>query len=165
MLFLISLAFATPSDLPSGECATEVDTTVQRSGKELYEAHCASCHQADGTGEKGFFPPVVNTPWVESSTALTEILLRGVSGTIYVNEQRYASYMSPYGKELTDAEILQLITYIQTGLNDYPVDDTWTEQKVKELRTNLTEAKAIRGQKELDALISVDSPPANNAGK
>ena len=34
MLFLISLAYATPSDLPSGECATEVDTTVQRSGKE-----------------------------------------------------------------------------------------------------------------------------------
>ena len=90
---------------------------------------------------------------------MTETLLRGVSGTIYVNEQRYASYMSPYGKELTDAEILQLITYIRTEINDYPTDDTWTEQKVKELRTNLTEAKAIRGQKELDALISVGSPP------
>ena len=165
MLFLISLAFATPSDLPSGECATEVDTTVQRSGKELYETHCATCHQADGTGEKGFFPPVVGTPWVESSAALTEVLLRGVSGTIYVNDQRYASYMSPYGKELTDEEIVQLVSYIRTDMNDYPTDDAWTEQKVKELRTNLKESTAIRGQKELDALISVGSPPTNDSTK
>ena len=165
MLFIISIAFATPTDLPSGECATDVDTTVQRSGKELYETHCATCHQADGTGEKGFFPPVIGTPWVESSAALTEVLLRGVSGTIYVNGERYASYMSPYGKELTDEEMIQLITYIRTDMNNYPTDDKWTKQMVKELRTNLNGTRTIRGQKELDALISVGSPSVNKTKK
>ena len=153
MLFLISLAFATPSDLPSGECTTEVDTTVQRSGKELYETHCATCHQEDGTGEKGFFPPVVGTPWVENSAALIEVLLRGVSGTIYVNEQRYASYMSPYGKELTDDEIVQLVSYIRTEMNSYPSDETWTVEKVSNARANVSNKSAIRGQKELEGLL------------
>lgn len=153
MFFMISMAFATPSDLPSGECANDVDNTIERSGKELYEAHCAACHQTDGSGEKGFFPPVVGTPWVENPAALTEILLRGVSGTIYVKEERYASYMSPYGKDLTDAEIIALISYIRTEMNHYPAVDSWTTESVAELRTNLKEAKAIRGQKELDELL------------
>ena len=164
MYFLISIAIATPSDLPSGECATEVNTTVERSGKEIYETHCAGCHQVNGTGEAGFFPPLIETPWVEKPSALTEVLLRGLSGTIYVNGQRYASYMSPYGKDLTDAEIIQLIAYIRTEMNDYPTDDTWNEQKVKGLRSNLQNARTIRGQKELDALIDV-VPPTISQGK
>lgn len=158
MFFVISMALANPSDLPSGECATEVDSAIERSGKELYEAHCATCHQADGTGEKGFFPPLITTPWVESSAALTEVLLRGVSGTIYVKDERYASYMSPYGKELTDTEVVKLITYLRTEMNSYPVDETWTVNNVQELRTKLENANPIRGQKELEALLQVASP-------
>ena len=155
MFLFISIALGTPTDLPSGECATEVDTTVERSGKELYEAHCATCHQADGTGEKGFFPPLITTPWVENSAALTEVLLRGVSGTIYVKGERYASYMSPYGKDLTDAEIVQLITYLRTDMNKYPVDSDWTTDKVKTMRADLQTANPIRGQKELEALLQI----------
>ena len=158
MFFLVSMALANPTDLPSGECATEVDSTVERSGKELYEAHCATCHQADGNGEKGFFPPLVTTPWVESSAALTEVLLRGVSGTIYVKGERYASYMSPYGKELTDVEMVKLITYLRTEMNSYPADEKWTVNNVQHLRTEFENANPIRGQKELEALLQVAPP-------
>ena len=73
--------------------------------------------------------------------------------------------MSPYGKELTDAEIIQLVSYIRTDMNDYPADDAWTEQKVKELRTNLKNRKPLEDKRDLDALISVGSPPANDSTK
>ena len=155
MLFLVPMAIATPADSSSGECATEVESTaVQSSGKELYEAHCVSCHEADGTGEKGFFPPVVATPWVENPAALTEVLLRGVSGTIYVNGERYASYMSPYGQDLTDAELIQLISYVRTELNSYAPIDTWTEQTISDMRTELKTSETIRGQKGLEDILS-----------
>lgn len=158
MFVLISIAFGTPADVSSGECAPEVHTSVQRSGKELYETHCASCHQTDGTGEQNFFPPLVATPWVESPSAMTEVLLRGLSGTIYVNEERYASYMSPYGQGLTDTEIIQLISYVRTELNNYTPVDTWTEQSVSELRIELKEAQTIRGQRGLEALLATQQP-------
>ena len=155
MFFLVSMAIAAPSDSSSGECAPDVaTTTVQLSGKELYDTHCASCHEADGTGEKGFFPPVIDTPWVEDPAALTEVLMRGVSGTIYVNGERYASYMSPYGQDLTDAELIQLITYIRTELNNYEPVDAWTEQTVSDLRAELKQSKTIRGQKGLEGILS-----------
>lgn len=154
MYLLVSLALGAPSDLPSGECANEVATAKQYSGKELYNTHCAGCHQADGSGETGYFPPVIATPWVENAAALTEIMFRGVSGTIHVNGERYASYMSPYGKELTDLEVLKIVQYVQHELNEYPKDSEWTESTVSTLRADLKEAKAIRGQPGLDALLT-----------
>ena len=35
-------------------------------GNELYTAHCASCHQANGEGLQGAFPPLKGSPIVES---------------------------------------------------------------------------------------------------
>ena len=160
----IALVIAAPSDLPSGECASETEHKAESTGKELYLAHCAGCHQADGSGEAGYFPPVVATPWVESAPALTEIMFRGVSGTIHVNNERYASYMSPYGKELTDAEVLKIVHYVQHELNDYPKNTEWTEESVATLRANLTDkdAKAIRGQMGLDALLTATNTNADS---
>ena len=97
---------------------------------------------------------MIGTPWVENPAALTEVLLRGVSGTIYVNGERYASYMSPYGKDLTDAELTKLITYIRTDMNNYSPVETWTEQTISELRAELKTSETIRGQKGLEALLS-----------
>ena len=152
MFFLIPIALAETST--SGECEPEVETTVQLSGKELYNTNCAGCHKADGTGEQYFFPPLVGTPWVENPAAMTEVLFRGVSGTIYVSGDRYASYMSPYGLNLTNAEIIQLISYVRTELNSYAPVETWTEQQVSTLRSDLKDAQAIRGQKGLEAVLS-----------
>ena len=158
MYLLVSLALGAPSDLPSGECANEVATAKQYSGKELYNTHCAGCHQADGSGEEVYFPPVVGTPWVENPTALTNVLLRGVSGTIHVNDKRYASYMSPYGKEMSDEELLLLINYVRHELNNYPSTTDWTIETISQIRTDIEEQgnQTIRGQSGLDALLTED---------
>lgn len=35
-------------------------------GEELYLQYCAACHQPDGKGITGFFPPLANNPMVTS---------------------------------------------------------------------------------------------------
>ena len=89
------------------------------SGKEIYENRCASCHKTTGLGETNWFPPLINTPWVADETALVEVLFRGVSGTIYVQNKRYASFMSPYGRDISDDQLLLMINYIRQELNSY----------------------------------------------
>ncbi|MGH8314568.1 MAG: c-type cytochrome, partial [Steroidobacterales bacterium] len=34
------------------------------SGESAYARNCLACHQADGTGVRGFQPPLVGSPWV-----------------------------------------------------------------------------------------------------
>ena len=155
----IHLALATPSDLPSGECANNAQSSVESTGKQLYETHCASCHQADGSGEAGFFPPLVDTPWVKDGNAFTHILFRGLSGTIEVNGGRYASYMSPYGKDLTDNDVYEIIHYVQHSLNTFPVDESFTVESVKTIRTSTSNLQTIRGQSGLDALLTQTATP------
>lgn len=103
---------------------------------------------------KGYFPPVVGTPWVEDAAALTSILFRGVSGTILVNGERYASYMSPYGKDLSDEDILQIIHYVRHSLNAYPEDSSFSTDSIATIRAASKTAQTIRGQKGLDALLT-----------
>jgi mono/diheme cytochrome c family protein len=150
----IHFALATPSDLPSGECANNPQTSAESTGKELYETHCASCHQNDGTGEAGFFPPLIGTPWVQDSTAFAHILFRGLSGTIEVNGGRYASYMSPYGKDLTDKDVYQIIHYVQHSLNAFPKDESFTVESVTAIRATASTQQTVRGQSGLDALLT-----------
>ena len=77
MLFLISIAFATPSDLPSGECATDGNTTpfndLERNSMKLTVQLVTKQTVLE---RKDSFLLSIGTPWVESSAALTEVLLR-----------------------------------------------------------------------------------------
>ena len=153
----ISLALATPSDLPSGECVNDSQNVENATGKQLYETHCASCHQSDGTGEAGYFPPLIDTPWVKNSSAFAHILFRGLSGTIEVNGGRYASYMSPYGKDLTDKDVYEIIRYVQHSLNSFPEEKSFTVESVTTIRTAANDQQTIRSQSGLDALLTQTS--------
>ena len=46
-------------------------------GAAIFAAQCASCHQADGAGLPGVFPPLAGSEWVNGKPALVaQILLR-----------------------------------------------------------------------------------------
>ncbi len=122
-LWMLFPLWADPTDgLPNEECAENAPTSVieENNGKNLYQNACQKCHKADGAGMDGMFPPLINSEFVTGDPKiLAHIILRGLSGEIYVNEKRYASYMSGYGKKLSDEEIQQLLYYVQTEFG-YP---------------------------------------------
>lgn len=83
-------------------------------GKEIYESHCSSCHQAGGEGVSGVFPPLKGSVWVtDNKEWLVRIILDGMSGKVEVKGETYNSAMPPWQQTLSDDQIAQLATYIR----------------------------------------------------
>ena len=85
-------------------------------GKRIYEAECASCHQSDGQGVPGAFPPLDGAGWVTGEKGqLIRILLHGLSGTVRVQGSLYNGLMPAWGAVLSDEEIAEVTTYVRTS--------------------------------------------------
>jgi len=84
-------------------------------GKKVYSANCATCHQANGQGVAGQYPPLAASEWVTGSTKrLGMILLKGAEGPMTVKGAQYGSaVMQPWEKTLNDQKIADVLTYIR----------------------------------------------------
>ncbi|MES1988538.1 MAG: cytochrome c oxidase subunit II [Pseudomonadota bacterium] len=106
----------------SAKTYTLAELTTQ--GEKVYLSHCAVCHQANGLGIAGTFPPLVDGArfaagpeitdplekrgfWKNGRTVLgakdqhLDILMRGISGTA----------MQAVGQQLSDVEVAAVISY------------------------------------------------------
>lgn len=85
-------------------------------GAELFRVTCANCHQANGEGVPGAFPPLVGDPVVTSADAAAhaQIVLFGLSGRA-INGVQYAAQMPAWGGQLSDEEIAAIMNYERTA--------------------------------------------------
>jgi plastocyanin len=94
-------------------------------GKKIFLANCATCHQANGAGVAGQYPPLAGSEYVTGGTRrLGMIVLKGLQGPLTVKGGHYGSaVMQPWEKTLTDAKIADTLTYIRNewGNNAPPV--------------------------------------------
>ena len=59
-------------------------------GKFLYTATCGACHQANGLGEEGKAPPLLDSPFLVGPVdRAIGIVLHGVTGPITVHGRQY----------------------------------------------------------------------------
>ncbi len=85
------------------------------------EAHCATCHQADGKGLDPAFPPLVGSPWVTGSEErLIKISLHGLHGKIEVNGKVYdpekgVPPMTAFESLLNDNDMAAVLTYVRNS--------------------------------------------------
>ena len=83
-------------------------------GKQIFGTKCAACHQANGLGVAGVFPPLAASEWVlGDEKILTNILLHGVNGAIAVKGAPYSGAM-PAWKAMSDEDLAAVMTYIRT---------------------------------------------------
>lgn len=89
-------------------------------GKRVYN-NCASCHQPDGTGVPGNYPPLDGSRLVTGAPdILAALVLRGLEGEIVVAGQTYNQVM-PDWDHLTDEQIASVLTYVRSSWsNDAP---------------------------------------------
>lgn len=98
---------AAPSDDPAALIAE---------GKTVYTAVCAACHQANGMGLPGAFPPLAGSDWVsgpEEKIILT--VLHGLTGEITVNGEKWNSVMPAQGATLDDQKVAAVLSYVRSA--------------------------------------------------
>jgi len=87
-----------------------------KAGQALYAGTCSVCHQDNGAGLAGVFPPLAKSDYLtaRSNQELIAIVLNGLTGPVKVNGQDYNSVMPPMS-QLTDDEIANILTYVHTS--------------------------------------------------
>jgi nitrite reductase (NO-forming) / hydroxylamine reductase len=87
-------------------------------GERAYQTHCRACHQADGTGLRGAFPPLAGNPNIASKPGyVAQVILKGQSGPIDVGGVAYDGVMPPMSY-LTDQEVADITTYVMNSFGN-----------------------------------------------
>src|SRR5690606_3284979 len=92
-------------------------------GAGVYGSFCSACHQANGQGMPGVFPPIAGDPVVtaQDATEHINIVLGGLLGK-EINGVAYASPMPAFGQQLSDEQIAAVINYQRSSFgNDAPL--------------------------------------------
>lgn len=85
-----------------------------KTGSNIYTQNCAACHQPDGKGIKGAFPPLAASDWLnKDKKRVIGVVKNGLTGEIVVNGDIYNSIMPALG--LSDEDIANVLTFIYSS--------------------------------------------------
>jgi len=102
-------------------------------GKKIYDEKCVVCHQADGTGMVGAFPPLKHSDYLlENPIRGIEQTLNGSFEEMVVNGVTYNAPMTPQVD--TKEEALAVINYVLKYFNDSNVELTMDDIKDVEIK-------------------------------
>jgi nitrite reductase (NO-forming) len=90
---------------------------LMEKGKRVYTQVCFACHQPEGQGLPGVFPPLAKSDWLmaDKTRAITS-LIKGLSGPITVNGQTYNGVMPP--SMLNDEQVASVLTYVRNAFGN-----------------------------------------------
>ena len=121
---------------PQGE-QQQVELTPRDRGKKIFAANCQTCHQANGLGVAGQYPPLAGSEFTTGgSRRPAMIVLKGLQGPVTVKGQKFGSaVMQPWDKTLNDQKIADVLTYERSewGNSASPV----TAEQISALRKEL----------------------------
>ena len=84
-------------------------------GAQVYQARCAACHQGNGLGVPGAFPPLAGSEWVTGEKGvLIRVVLHGLQGAVEVAGETYNGAM-PGWAMLSDEELAAVMTHERTS--------------------------------------------------
>lgn len=80
-------------------------------GKAIFGRTCLACHQSEGQGIKGVFPPLAKSDFLNNNKEKAiDAVLFGLKGEITVNGEKYNSVMP--GQALSDQEVADVLNYV-----------------------------------------------------
>lgn len=110
-----------PVEAPAPQVEGPTDqASLMANGEKVYNQVCAACHQPNGQGTPGTFPPLAGSGEFYGDPAHhVSIILKGLSGEITVQGATYNGVMPPQGA-LSDYDIASVATYERNswGNND-----------------------------------------------
>lgn len=104
----------------------EQQAFLMKLGEKVYKTGdgglaCITCHQENGKGMEGVYPPLVGQKeWMGDCKKHAGLVLNGLSGEIEVDGKKYNSVMVPQAAMLNDLQIAAVVSYTrQSWGNDY----------------------------------------------
>jgi mono/diheme cytochrome c family protein len=127
---------------PADPGATPADIARQvEAGAQGYAAACVACHQPNGEGVPGVYPPLAGSEWVNGSEERAiAIVLYGLTGPITVKDVTYPGIPMPAFSpgsafNWTDEQIAAALTYVRQAWDNKAA--RVTEKRVTEIRTKM----------------------------
>jgi len=105
-------------------------------GKQVYMGLCFACHQPDGKGLPGAFPPLAGSDYLLADRdRAIHTVLKGLSGPVTVNGQTINSVMPPQEAVLTDQQIADVLTYVFNSWGN--TGDAFKADHVRSVRNDI----------------------------
>ena len=113
----MSPAAASPAATSAGAMKTAMTGTASAAaGEKVYTTNCSSCHQANGKGQPGVFPPLAGNAVVTGPAGtVIHIVKAGLNGKIVVAGTTYNGQMPAWKGTLSDSDIASVVTYIRSS--------------------------------------------------
>ena len=102
------------ADPPAAPVSNDPQALIAE-GKIVYTAVCSACHQANGMGLPGAFPPLAESDWVNGPEEKIILpVLHGLVGEILVNGEKWNGMMPAQGVTLDDRQVAAVLSYIRS---------------------------------------------------
>jgi len=80
-------------------------------GKDLYLRNCLICHQSNGQGVPGAFPPLARSDFLKGNLERSiKAVVEGLSGEVAVLGRKYNGSMPPVA--IADEDVADVFTYV-----------------------------------------------------
>ncbi len=112
-----NLPIVDPRPKNGAEAVLDPFALAMKKGASIY-ATCGGCHQGNGLGVPGQFPPLAGSEYIKGGTErIARIVLRGLTGPITVKGVGYntPNGMPAQGAAMSDADIANVITYVRNS--------------------------------------------------
>ncbi len=156
VLFAVHVSAESPSERAANE---RIELSGMEKGKAVYLANCAACHQPDGKGLAGAFPPLAGSDFLKMPyDSAVEVVIGGRQGELVVNGAKYNNVM-PAMSQLSDDDVAHALTYVVNSWGN-PGGEVTKEQvaKIRGNRTDAAQGERHPGTK--DAVMTYKGAPS-----
>ncbi len=107
-----------PAPEEEGGAPASKEVRIER-GRRVFQMACFACHQMDGKGLPGVFPPLAGSDFLKADKARAiRVPLKGLSGAITVNGKPFNNIMP--AQPFTDQQLADVLTYVMNSWgNDF----------------------------------------------
>jgi mono/diheme cytochrome c family protein len=115
-VYLKSLGDGTPPGPETSDVPAPEGSLLMSLGQTVYQARCALCHGADGSGMPPAYPPLAGNPSIQMQSAVNPIRMVLNGGLPPGTAGDPAPYgMPPFAQTLSDDDVASVVTYIRTA--------------------------------------------------
>jgi len=103
-------------------------------GKKVFLSACFACHQPDGKGLPGIFPPLAGSDFLKADRERAmRIVVKGLSGPVTVLGQNFNNLMPP--QDFSDEQLADALTYVMNSWgNDF---GSVSASEIKQVRSQI----------------------------